>query len=173
MNLEVFSHCQFFARVCERLLLIFLWSEVKVTQSCPTLCNPMNYTVHGILQARILEWVAFSRGSSQPRSPALQIDSLPAEPQGILVKNHQRNCPFLVGKILINSVSLLTIDYSKFLFIYDLVLISFMFLGIYPFLLHYPICLFTIVFYDLRISGHICLNVSFHFWFYLCLIFFS
>ena len=48
----------------------------------------MDYTVHGILQARILEWVAFpfSRGSSQPgiepRSPALQADSLPAEPQG-------------------------------------------------------------------------------------------
>ena len=38
-------------------------------QSCPTLCNPMYYTVHGILEARILEWVAFpfSRGSSQPR----------------------------------------------------------------------------------------------------------
>ena len=42
---------------------------VKVTQSCPTLCNPMEYRAHGILQARILEWVAipFSRGSSQPR----------------------------------------------------------------------------------------------------------
>ena len=44
--------------------------------------------LHGILQARILEWVAFSfsRGSSQPRdrprSPTLQADSLPAEPQG-------------------------------------------------------------------------------------------
>ena len=39
--------------------------------------------VHGILQARILEWVAFpfSRGSSQ-RSPASQMDSFPAEPQG-------------------------------------------------------------------------------------------
>ena len=33
--------------------------KVKVAQSCPTLCNPMDYTVHGILQARILEWVAF------------------------------------------------------------------------------------------------------------------
>ena len=35
----------------------------------PTLCDPINYTVHGILQARILEWVAFpfSRGSSKPR----------------------------------------------------------------------------------------------------------
>ena len=43
--------------------------KVKVTESCPTLCNPMDYTVHGILQARILEWVAFpfSRGSSQLR----------------------------------------------------------------------------------------------------------
>ena len=42
---------------------------VKVAQSCPTLCDPMDYMVHGILQARILEWVAFpfSRGSSQPR----------------------------------------------------------------------------------------------------------
>jgi len=42
---------------------------MKVTQSCPTLCNPMNYTVHGIHQARILELVAlpFSRGSPQPR----------------------------------------------------------------------------------------------------------
>ena len=33
--------------------------KVKVTQSCPTLCNPMDYTVHGILHARILELVAF------------------------------------------------------------------------------------------------------------------
>ena len=43
-------------------------SEVKVAQLCPTLCDPMNYTVHGILQARILEWltILFSRGSSQP-----------------------------------------------------------------------------------------------------------
>ena len=47
---------------------------VWVTQLCPTLCNPINCSlpgssVHGILQARILEWVAmpFSRGSSQPR----------------------------------------------------------------------------------------------------------
>ena len=39
-------------------------------QSSPTLCDPMDYTVHGIFQARVLEWVAFpfSRGSSQPRN---------------------------------------------------------------------------------------------------------
>ena len=48
---------------CERKV------KVKVAQLYPTLCDPMDYTVHGILQARILEWVAlpFSRGSSQPR----------------------------------------------------------------------------------------------------------
>ena len=45
-------------------------------QSCPTLCDPMDFSpagssVHGISQARVLEWVAiyFSRGSSQPRDP--------------------------------------------------------------------------------------------------------
>ena len=43
--------------------------KVKVAQSCLTFCDPMDYTVHGILQARIWEWVAFpfSRGSSQLR----------------------------------------------------------------------------------------------------------
>ena len=43
--------------------------KVKFAQLCPTLCDPMDYTVHGILQARILTWVAFpfSRGSSQHR----------------------------------------------------------------------------------------------------------
>ena len=43
--------------------------KVKAAQLCPTLCDPMDYTVHGILQARMLEWVAFpfSRASFQPR----------------------------------------------------------------------------------------------------------
>ena len=47
--------------------------KVKVTQLCPILCDLMDYTVHEILQARILEWVAipFSRGSSQPRNQTL------------------------------------------------------------------------------------------------------
>ena len=42
---------------------------VKVDQSCPTLCDPMDYTGHRILQDKILKWAAlpFSRGSSQPR----------------------------------------------------------------------------------------------------------
>ena len=65
--------------------------EAKVTQSCRTLCDLMDCTVHGILQARILEWVAFPFSRDplvdpnpgiEPRSPSLQTDSLPAEPQG-------------------------------------------------------------------------------------------
>ena len=49
--------------------------KVKVTQSCMTLCNPMVYRVHGFLQAKILEWVAFpsprdlSNPGIKPRSP--------------------------------------------------------------------------------------------------------
>ena len=48
----------------------FFLKTLKVTQLCPALCNPMDYTVQGILQARILEWEAFSlsRESSQPRA---------------------------------------------------------------------------------------------------------
>ena len=49
-------------------------SESEVAQSCPTLCDPMDYSlpafsVHGIFQAIVLEWIAisFSRGSSRPR----------------------------------------------------------------------------------------------------------
>ena len=69
--------------ICEREIM-YSHSEsvkVKVSQSCLPLCGPMDYRVHGILQARILEWVAipFSRGSSQPgdgsRSPTVQADS--------------------------------------------------------------------------------------------------
>ena len=49
--------------------LISDYVKVKVAQSCLTLCDPMDYIVLGILQARILGWVAFpfSRGSSQSR----------------------------------------------------------------------------------------------------------
>ena len=60
--------------------------KVKVAQLCPTLCDPMDYTVHGILQVRILEWVAFPLSGDlpkpriEPRTPALQGDSLPAQP---------------------------------------------------------------------------------------------
>ena len=52
------------------------WRKQKwKSLSCVQLCDPMDYTVHGILQARILEWVAvpFSRGSPQPRDQT-QVD---------------------------------------------------------------------------------------------------
>ena len=61
---------------------------MKLAQSCLPLCDPMDNTVHGILQARILEWVAFPFSRQlpnleiEPGSPTLQSDSLPAEPQG-------------------------------------------------------------------------------------------
>ena len=43
--------------------------KVKITQLCLTFCDPMDYIVHGILLARILEWVAFpfSRGTQLSR----------------------------------------------------------------------------------------------------------
>ena len=64
-----------------------------IAQSCPTLydpkdCSPPGSSVHGILQARILEWVAIlSLGDIpdpgiKPGCPALQADSLPSETQG-------------------------------------------------------------------------------------------
>ena len=67
--------------------------ESETAQSCPTLCDPVDCSppgpsVHGSLQARILEWfaISFSRGSShpgiEPRSPALQADSFLSEPLG-------------------------------------------------------------------------------------------
>ena len=93
--------------------------KMKVTQLYLSLCDLMGYTVHGILQARILEWVAipFSRGSSQPRDQtqafriagikprpsALQANSLPAEPPGKPNwKNHSFEYLYLCWK---NDVS--------------------------------------------------------------------
>ena len=69
------------------------WSEVLVAQSCPGLCDTMDFSppgssIHRIFQARILEWVAIpsSKGSSQPRDQTqvstLQADSLPLSHQG-------------------------------------------------------------------------------------------
>ena len=48
---------------------ISYYYEKCESETSDSFCDPMDYTVHGILQARILEWVAFpfSRGSSQPR----------------------------------------------------------------------------------------------------------
>ena len=63
--------------------------KVKVAQSCLTVCDPMDYIVPGILQVKILEWVAIlsflgnlPKPGTEPRFPALQADCLPAELPG-------------------------------------------------------------------------------------------
>ena len=74
--------CPFICLLATGASFLVCKSESEAVQSCRTLCNPMDYSlpgfsVHGIFQARVLEWVAiaFSRGSSDPRikpvSPAL------------------------------------------------------------------------------------------------------
>ena len=74
-------------------IIIGYESESEVSQSCPALCDPIgcslpDSSIHGIFQARILEWVAisFSRRSSDPEiepgSPTLQADALPPESPG-------------------------------------------------------------------------------------------
>ena len=78
-------------QIIEYLRIVFKTkgSEVKITQSCPTLCDLMDYAVNGILQA--MDWRPFlsfgpflSPGGlpnpgMEPRSPALQVGSLPTE----------------------------------------------------------------------------------------------
>ena len=70
-------------------------SESEVAQLCPTLCDPMDCSlsgssVHGIFQARVLEWIAisFSRGSSRLRNRT-QVSALRAERQTFYHLNHQ------------------------------------------------------------------------------------
>ena len=68
------------ACVLSRVCRVWLWDPMD--------CSPPGSSVHGLLQAKILEWVAMpsSRGSSQPgikpRFPTLQADSIPSEPPG-------------------------------------------------------------------------------------------
>ena len=72
--MELVSTCSlvsaFFLIVSVKFICCESEVKVKVVQSCLTLYDPIDYTVHGILQARILEWVAFpfSSGSSQQGS---------------------------------------------------------------------------------------------------------
>ena len=68
--------------------------KVKVSQSCPTLCDPIDYAVHEILQARILEWGSLSLlqgGLLNPGiehgSPGFQADSLPLSHLGSLMSS--------------------------------------------------------------------------------------
>ena len=69
--------------------------KVKAAQSCPTLCYPMDCIVHGILQARILEWIAFPSLGDLPNPGIefwpleLQADSLPSWATGEAQKKWQ------------------------------------------------------------------------------------
>ena len=75
---------------------------MEVAQLCLTLCDLVDYTFHGILQARVLEWVAFPSPEDlpntgiKPRSPELQVDSLPAKPQGKFERKERLFALFLV-----------------------------------------------------------------------------
>ena len=73
------------------IVLLLRATKLSVAQLCPTLCDPIDYSlpgspVHGVPQARILEWIAIpcSRGSSWPRDQTqdscMQEDSLLSEP---------------------------------------------------------------------------------------------
>ena len=79
--------------------------KVKVTQSCPTLCDPMDCTVHGILQARKWEWLPcpssgdLPKPGTEPRSPTLQADTLPPEPQGKRKNTGAGNLSLLQGNL--------------------------------------------------------------------------
>ena len=108
--------------------------KVKVAQTCPTLCNLMDYTVHVILQARMLEWVAFpsSRGSSEARGWT-QVSRIAGD---FLYQLSHQGSPVRTGaKTLtyIHSSSGYTVFSSAFLVLFRLI---FPFLSTSLFLLH-------------------------------------
>ena len=69
--------------------------KVKVTQLCPTVCDPMDYTVHGILQKPFPSPGDLPNPGIEPWPPALQADSLPADTHNerCLVNKWGRVCP--------------------------------------------------------------------------------
>ena len=84
-EMAVFSLYIYVCIYTHTYIYVYIWTYVwsEVAQSCPTLCDPMDgslpgSSLHGILQARVLEWVAisFSRGSSRPRDRA-QVSLIP------------------------------------------------------------------------------------------------
>ena len=91
----------------------------EVAQSCLTLCDPVDcslpgFSVHGILQVRVLEWVtiSFSRGSSdpgiKPGSPTLEADTLTSEPPG------KPRDVMVSDKLVILTVGLITLRNDHF-----------------------------------------------------------
>ena len=103
MQQELTQHCK--ATILQRM-------SGWLLQSRPTPCNPGDCSlpgsfVHGILQARILEWVAMTPPGDlpnpgiEPRSPALQVDSLPSEPLGKPLSMDFK--VFMIGKMMLPS----------------------------------------------------------------------
>ena len=105
------STSKWFGDIC-----IYAYVRANLLQLCPTLCNPMDCSlpgssVHGTLQARILEWVAIpsSRGSSQPSGLASiswvscwQTSSLPLAPPGKLYMYMGSHRASLVAQLVMN-----------------------------------------------------------------------
>ena len=99
MKTDLFQSC---GHCCE--------SESAVAQSCPTLCDPMDCSLpgssfHGILQARVLEWVviSFSRGSSRPRDRT-QVSRIPGRCFNLSATREGRFTQFSEDKESINPV---------------------------------------------------------------------
>ena len=87
--------------VCTRML-----SHSVVSLCNPMNCSPQGFSVRGILQARILEWVAYPssgvlpNSGIEPRSPTLQVDSLPCEPPGKPKNTGEGSLSLLQGDFL-------------------------------------------------------------------------
>ena len=98
--------------------------ESEVAQSCLTLCDPMDYSlrhssVHGIFQARVLEWVAISSPGNlpdptiKPGSPTLRAEALPSEPQGKPMKGLSEGNMLICLHITFSDMSIFFLDFLK------------------------------------------------------------
>ena len=79
------------------------FSEVQVALLCLTLCDPVECTVHGIFQATLLQGI-FPTKELEPRSSALQADSLPAKPQGKSKNTGMGSLSLLQGIFLVRTI---------------------------------------------------------------------
>ena len=85
--------------------------KVKVAQLCLTLCDPLDYTVHVILQARILEWVSFpfSNPGIEPRSRTLQADGF-IKLNVITMTNQTPKDTYYLTSLLITIVAIVIVQ---------------------------------------------------------------
>ena len=87
--------------------------KVKVAQLCLTLCDPLDYMVHVILQARILKWMSFpfSNPGIEPRSPTLQVDGF-IKLKVITMINQTPKDTYYLSSLLITIVAIVVIVQS-------------------------------------------------------------